>query len=85
MIIAVSVQHVDWEDDGGAHDPFVIDTEIALSHMNEEQAKQFTNYLAKCEIEPEQVSEEIADILSKAKVELPAMVDKAVTIWFDYD
>ena len=79
--VAINVQEEDWEDDGGAHDPFIVSVEKV-----EEIDAAFGAYLRKL-VEENKVEgywpKEVPD-LSSAIVKPPCMVDGVFPIWFKY-
>ena len=80
--IAINLQHEEWEDDGGAHDPFVIDLD-ALRVIDATLADVMTAAISDPENIP-MITRDSADTLNldSVRASFPCMVDAAFAVWF---
>lgn len=81
MIIAITVQHENWDDDGGDHNCFLIDTDLIIKHVKDgsELVKRFEND------DNFVVDIETAEALNqRCRVNPPQFVEMVKNIWYKW-
>ncbi len=85
MKLAINLQEENWEDGGGAHDPFVIDLDL-LSQTDSALADMLKASIAGVKNSLPILTSEQADALKSADIRasFPCEISGAMAIWFSY-
>lgn len=82
MKVAVNLQEENWEDDGGAHDPFILDLDLlrqrepAIADRIENAVRNDLSSVMLGKVDP--------NIFDDCTAEPPCMVDGVLPLWFSY-
>lgn len=86
MKVAINIQHDEWDDDGGMHDPFVIDLD-KLSAINPVVADQIRVSTLDAGIELPMMSGDIVELLVDDTVrvkEFPCEIIGSIAVWYSW-
>ncbi len=86
MKIAINVQEENWEDDGGAHDPFVIDLDL-LAQTDAALADMLKAGIAEGEDALPILTSDQASALGSDDIRVksfPCEISGAMAVWFSY-